>query len=165
MCDAGRIRHHLKHNLWRKECTILFVGYQAVGHPWAAPWWRGSTGVKLFGEEIEVKAEIAQMGRQCRATPTARACCSGIGSFDPKPRRVFVNHGDDTVEDLFVDTLQSLGYTACAPLQRRPVGPGGPTARSASARAAGSGRRPRLRRPPSAGPRRCSSGWSAPAAA
>ena len=113
MCDAGRIRHHLKHNLWRKECTILFVGYQAVGTLGRALV-EGIDGVKLFGEEIEVKAEIAQMGGMS-GHADREGLLQWIGSFDPKPRRVFVNHGDDAVEDLFVDTLQSLGYTACAP--------------------------------------------------
>ena len=113
MCDAGRIRHHLKHNLWRKECTILFVGYQAVGTLGRALI-EGIEGVKLFGEEIEVKAEIAQMGGMS-GHADREGLLRWIGSFDPKPRRVFVNHGDDAVEDLFVDTLQNLGYTACAP--------------------------------------------------
>ena len=74
----------------------------------------GIDGVKLFGEEIEVQAEIAQMGGMS-GHADREGLLQWIGSFDPKPRRVFVNHGDDAVEDLFVDTLQSLGYTACAP--------------------------------------------------
>ena len=60
MCEAGRIRHHLKHNLWRKESTILFVGYQAEGSLGAQPVGRGQK-VKLFGEEIAVSAEIASL--------------------------------------------------------------------------------------------------------
>ena len=113
MCDAGRIRHHLKHNLWRKECTILFVGYQAVS-TLGRSLLEGATNVKLFGESIEVQAEICQLtGLSGHAD--REGLLKWVNSFEPKPKRVFVIHGEDEVENIFTQTLTEQGFTACAP--------------------------------------------------
>lgn len=113
MCEAGRIRHHLKHNLWRAECTILFVGFQAGG-TLGRSLIDGAQSVKLFGEEIEVAAQIRQLtGMSGHADRDG--LLRWVHAFEQKPRRVFVVHGEDAVEDIFVETLTRLGYTACAP--------------------------------------------------
>ena len=114
MCDAGRIRHHLKHNLWRPECTILFVGYQSVG-TLGRNLVEGATEVKLFGETIEVQAEITSL-----AGVSGHADCEGllkwIGAFEKKPKRVFVVHGEDAVTDVFAARIKDeLGIDAVAP--------------------------------------------------
>ena len=114
MCDAGRIKHHLKHNLWNKKNTILFVGYQAVGTLGRALL-EGATEVKLFGEEIHVEAEICQMpGISGHAD--VNGLLDWIGAFEGKPQKVFVTHGDDTVTELFADRLrEEKGLDAVAP--------------------------------------------------
>ena len=114
MCEAGRIRHHLKHNLWRPECTILFVGYQSVG-TLGRNLVEGAMEVKLFGETIEVQAEITSL-----AGVSGHADCEGlmkwIGAFEKKPKRVFVVHGEDTVTDVFAARIKDeLGIDAVAP--------------------------------------------------
>lgn len=112
MCDAGRIRHHLKHNLWRPECTVVFVGYQGEGTLGRALL-EGVKSVKLFGEEIAVKAKVVNFqGLSSHADHDH--LIEWIKAFDPKPAHVFVVHGDADVAPAFADELCSLGFSAHA---------------------------------------------------
>lgn len=114
MCEAGRIRHHLKHNLWREECTILFVGYQSNGTLGRAII-EGATEVKLFGEPIEVRARIAQMhGMSGHADK--QGLIDWLEAFEEKPKKVFVVHGEDSVCTQFTECLKiEYGQRAYAP--------------------------------------------------
>ena len=113
MCEAGRIRHHLKHNLWRRESIILFVGYQSptsLGRKLQD----GAANVKLFGEDIAVNAEIATLhGTSGHADK--EGLLNWLAGFRKKPELVFVNHGDDSSCEAFRKTLESMGYRAEAP--------------------------------------------------
>ena len=114
MCEAGRIRHHLKHNLWRPECTILFVGYQSVGTLGRAIL-EGAHEVKLFGEPIEVRAQIMSM-RGLSGHADKEGLLEWIDAFKEKPRKVFVVHGEDSVCTNFVECLKvEHGQRAYAP--------------------------------------------------
>ena len=114
MCDAGRIKHHLKHNLWDPRNTILFVGYQAIGTPGRALL-EGATEMKLFGETVQVAAEISRMpGISGHAD--VNGLLNWARAFETKPKHVFVTHGDDTVTEVFAQRLkEELGYDATAP--------------------------------------------------
>ncbi len=113
MCEAGRIRHHLKHNLWRRDSIVLFVGYQAVGSL-GRKLQEGAKSVKLFGEEIAVNAEIATLhGTSGHADKDG--LLNWLAAFPEKPKMIFVNHGDDQSCEAFRTTLDALGYYAEAP--------------------------------------------------
>ena len=113
MCEAGRIRHHLKHNLWRKESTILFVGYQAEGSL-GRSLLDGVKKVKLFGEEIAVSAEIASLhGTSGHADQ--KGLLDWVTAIPQKPELVFVNHGSEQSCEDFRDLLVQHGYRAEAP--------------------------------------------------
>jgi metallo-beta-lactamase family protein len=114
MCDAGRVRHHLKHNLWRPESTVLFVGYQSVG-TLGRILADGAKSVKLFGEEVQVRAQIDVLpGISGHADQ--KGLLRWLGGFREKPRMVFVNHGDPDSADAFVSLLrEERGYQAYAP--------------------------------------------------
>ena len=114
MCDAGRIRHHLKHNLWRAESTILFVGYQAEGTI-GRRLIEGAESVKLFGEKIEVRAQIETL-----AGVSGHADREGLmrwaAAFGNSPARFFVTHGDEeNCEALRAQIERELGIASCAP--------------------------------------------------
>ncbi len=114
MCDAGRVRHHLKHNLWRPECTILFAGYQAVG-TLGRSLIEGRDEVKLFGETIEVKAEIDKI-EGISGHADRDGLLEWIGAFMQPPKKVFIVHGDDDVCDRFAAKVhEQFGFDTYAP--------------------------------------------------
>lgn len=114
MCDAGRIKHHLKHNLWREECTILFVGYQAAG-TLGRHLLSGAKEARILGEDVYIRARICQL-----PGVSGHADNEGLmkwaGSFRVRPEQVFVTHGEDKVTEIFASRLRNeLGYAAMAP--------------------------------------------------
>ncbi len=114
MCEAGRIRHHLKHNLWRNDSTILFVGYQAEGTI-GRKLIDGEPSVKLFGEEITVNARIASL-EGISGHADRGIMLSWLGAMNRKPRKVFVNHGADTVCEVFAENIaRDIGIEVAAP--------------------------------------------------
>ncbi|MBO4291421.1 MAG: MBL fold metallo-hydrolase [Lachnospiraceae bacterium] len=114
MCEAGRIRHHLKHNLWRPECTILFVGYQAIG-TLGRSIIEGAEEVKLFGESIQVKAKIMQLAG-LSGHADKNGLIEWITAFEEKPKKVFIVHGEDKTSMAFAECLKiEYGQRAYAP--------------------------------------------------
>lgn len=114
MCEAGRIRHHLKHNLWRADSTILFVGFQVPG-TLGFSLLNGAQTVKLFGEEIDVKADIVKLpGISGHADRTHLT--RWISAFEQPPKKVFVVHGEETTAVGFAKHLEEeLHLSALAP--------------------------------------------------
>ena len=114
MCEAGRIRHHLKHNLWRPECTILFVGYQAIG-TLGRNIIEGEKEVRLFGETITVNAHIEELAG-VSGHADKKGLLNWVNHFEKKPDRVFVVHGEDMVCEDFTKCLkEEYGFNAFAP--------------------------------------------------
>lgn len=114
MCDAGRIRHHLKHNLWRPECTILFAGYQAAG-TLGRSIIDGREVVKIFGEAIEVRAQIRSI-EGISGHADQKGLFAWLDGYLEKPGKVFVVHGEDATCQEFVRILkEEKGYDAAAP--------------------------------------------------
>lgn len=114
MCEAGRIRHHLKHNLWREDSTVLFVGYQAQG-TMGRKLLEGATEVKIFGETIDVKARIESL-KGVSGHADQRGLLDFIGGFKEPLAHVFIVHGEDEVTDTFARIVtEEFGYPAFAP--------------------------------------------------
>ncbi len=114
MCDAGRIRHHLKHNLWRENSTILFVGHQSVGSLGRIIQ-DGAPEVKLFGETVTVSAQIRRL-KGVSGHADRDGLVKWLTSIRKKPEHVFVVHGDTDICDIFTEHIsKDLGYNATAP--------------------------------------------------
>ncbi|HHX50726.1 MAG TPA: MBL fold metallo-hydrolase, partial [Clostridia bacterium] len=107
MADAGRIKHHLKHNLWRPESTVLFVGFQAEG-TLGRRLLEGEKSVRIHGEEIMVRADIRNLdGFSAHADQTA--LLKWVKQFKVSPKKIFVTHGEEkgsaALADIFGEQL------------------------------------------------------------
>ena len=115
MCEAGRIRHHLKHNLWRPECLILFTGYQAEGTLGRIILDKAKPSVRLFDEDIVIKAEIAAL-HNTSSHADKTGLTDWINAISPRPRLIFINHGSPEACDDFTEYLKhDFGYNAVSP--------------------------------------------------
>lgn len=109
MCEAGRIKHHLKHNLWRKESSIVFVGYQAEG-TLGRHIVEGAKKVKIFGEEIAVNAQIYNL-HGLSGHADQNGLVEWLESFKTKPDKVLLVHGDNSAQQEFNELLHTKGYS------------------------------------------------------
>jgi metallo-beta-lactamase family protein len=114
MCDAGRIRHHLKHNLPRSECAVVFTGFQALG-TLGRRLVDGDKRVRLFGEEIDVRASIHTIGG-LSAHADRGGLLAWLRGFTRAPTRTFVVHGEAATAIGFAALIRSeLGWQVEAP--------------------------------------------------
>ncbi|WP_341877247.1 MBL fold metallo-hydrolase [Defluviitalea saccharophila] len=104
MCEAGRIKHHLKHNLWKSNSTILFVGYQAPG-TLGRRILDGAQKVKIFGEEISINARIENIeGYSGHADQ--QGLLNWVRGFKNKPKKIFIVHGEPESQHAFAKILK-----------------------------------------------------------
>ncbi|HCJ90620.1 MAG: MBL fold metallo-hydrolase [Acidaminococcaceae bacterium] len=114
MCDAGRILHHLKHNLWRPECTVVIAGYQAEG-TLGRQLVDGVKKVRIMGETIKVEAEIVTM-QGFSAHADKNQLMDWYKKMDRKPKAFFVTHGEfDAAFTLAHDLQVQLGTATYVP--------------------------------------------------
>ena len=113
MCEAGRIRHHMKHNLWDARNSVIFVGYQAAG-TLGRKIIEGAGEVTLFGEIIQVNAEIHNL-EGFSGHADMNGLLEWLGGFQKKPREIFLVHGEPEVKLAFAETVKErLGYEPVA---------------------------------------------------
>ncbi|MBI5419866.1 MAG: MBL fold metallo-hydrolase [Deltaproteobacteria bacterium] len=120
MCEAGRIKHHLKHNLWRKECSVVIVGFQAGG-TLGRKIVDGAKRVRIFGEEVSVAADVYTIGG-LSAHADREDLLAWASNFRRPPGKVFVAHGEESVSLEFARTLHDrFGWEADVPYPGRPL--------------------------------------------
>jgi metallo-beta-lactamase family protein len=113
MCDAGRIRHHLRHNLPRRECSIIFAGFQAYG-TLGRKIVDGAKTVNISGEEVAVKAQVHTIGG-FSAHADQRELLEWLGSFQGNPK-IFVTHGEEEAALAFADAAaKQYGFVTHVP--------------------------------------------------
>ena len=114
MCEAGRIRHHLKHNLWKENCTILFVGYQVTG-TLGFSILSGARKIKLYNEEIAVNARIMTLSNSS-AHADRTQLLNWVKSFETPPQNIFITHGQERASEMLSAKIENeLGYKTTIP--------------------------------------------------
>jgi len=114
MCDAGRIKHHLRHHLGRSECAVVIIGYQAEG-TLGRRLVDGARQVRLFGEDVHVRAKIHTLGGLSAHADQA-ALLGWLKGFATPPARTFVVHGEAQTACGFADQMaDELGWSVEAP--------------------------------------------------
>lgn len=109
MCEAGRIRHHLKHNLWDARNSVIFVGYQGEG-TLGRSLIEGKKDITLFGEEVHVNAEIYNL-EGFSGHADQNGLLEWISGFQQPPRQVFLVHGEEQSKKDFAKLIHDkLGY-------------------------------------------------------
>jgi metallo-beta-lactamase family protein len=113
MCTGGRIKHHIKHNIWNKRNTMLFVGYQAKG---TLGYYikKGEKRIRLLGTEIAVKASIESID-SFSAHADYRELLHWLKFFNPKPKKVFIVHGEEEAMIPFSKRIEKLGIKTKIP--------------------------------------------------
>jgi metallo-beta-lactamase family protein len=122
MCEGGRIRHHLRHNLPRPECAIVFVGFQAAG-TLGRRIVDGVPSVRIFNEEVDVKARVFTIGG-LSAHADRSALLAWLGGFSRPPRQTWVVHGEPPASRSLCEAIRARGWSAGVPQRGQTVGLG-----------------------------------------
>lgn len=113
MCNGGRIRHHLKHNLWRNRSHVIFVGFQAIGTP-GRSLVDGAKTIRMAGEEIVVRANIHTLGG-FSAHASKSQLLDWLSSFRGDKPHLYLVHGEDKAKLSLQESAKELGWTATIP--------------------------------------------------
>lgn len=114
MCDAGRIKHHLRHNLWRPECSVVMVSYQAVGSL-GRRIVDGAKVVRIHGESVRVAAEIHNI-EGFSAHADQQELVDWVNRLPAPPKRVYLVHGERSAQDVLAQRLrEELGLSVMIP--------------------------------------------------
>ena len=120
MCEGGRIKHHLRHNLPRKDCAVVFVGFQAAG-TLGRRLVDGARRVRIHGEDVPVRAKVFTING-LSAHADRDALLDWMGKFRRAPRQCFVVHGEPLSAHALRDGIRAeLGWRAEVPEQGQTV--------------------------------------------